>query len=97
MAVTIILEGGPSDGKSFVLENYPPVFVTVKPLPTYAMLNSGPLGPAAERCYYERVGNTDRYVCTEWEPVQEAINFMRRLGMELTEWQERMFRDWWTK
>jgi hypothetical protein len=97
MPVTIHLEGGPADGKSYVMPNYPHEFYVATPLPAVDLFapNRDPLEPVDRKWVYQRVGRSSTYVCSSFEPVEEAINAVRDLGLKMDEYQEREFRDWW--
>jgi hypothetical protein len=97
MAVEIVLEGGPADGKVYAMPSYPPEFYVSVMMRDINPFTADPNEPFDRRLTYVRVGDTNTYTCTEFDPVTEVIAFSAKMGLVMDQWQERMFREWWKK
>jgi hypothetical protein len=94
--VTVVcrLEGGPRDGESWTARDWPPsivIAVTPDPWEMWRADLDRTLVPI-QHTYYQRLGCSDIYVYTTFDPVQELINFARQIGLTLDEHTEHELR-----
>lgn len=102
---SIMFVGGPWDSKTRNVVNPQQVYFAVQqPNPFDNFRNADKPQPSvdvlAQRHTYERVSGTRDpiiYRCVDTDRGQEAINFIRRIGIELEPWQEEILRVWFAE
>lgn len=96
---SVMFVGGPWDSKMMNIADPQQIYYAVKePNPFEAFRQDAQPGKpsAVQRVTYEKAdGTVDPviYRCKDIDRVQEAVNFIKRLGIDLEPWQEQLLRD----